>query len=46
MPQAKAEHTRTLPGPQNPSLSTEMRDTARLVNGRVLLDHKVIMARA
>ena len=28
------------------AVSTEMRDTARLVNGRVLLDRKVIMARA
>ena len=46
MPQAKAEHTRTLSGPQRTPLSTEMRDTARLVDGRVVFDRRVIMARA
>ena len=29
-----------------PAVSTEMRDTARLVNGRVVFDRRVIMARA
>ena len=29
-----------------PSISTEMRDTARLVNGRVVFDRSVIFARA
>ena len=28
------------------TISTEMRDTARLVNGRVVFDRRVIMARA
>ena len=46
MPQAKAEHTRTLSGSQRTSLSTEMRDTARLVDGRIVFDRRVIMARA
>ena len=39
MAQAGTENTTTLP-------STEMRDTARLVNGRVVYDRAVIMARA
>ena len=46
MQQAVAEHIRTPSGSQNPHLSTEMRDTARLVNGRVVYDRAVIMARA